>query len=319
MYQGVVTMKFYHSSPLLYEQGFSIIINDVAVPIENSTFYYFDYDCRSHSVNMEFPHFHIFYEMMILLSPKAYHFIEGKRYDLIANDIVLLPPSILHQSEYLPGPPSDRIIIGFMFPKQLTYSAGYQEILSVFNSACPVLRFHGEEQNQLFQKLNDIVHISQNVRNTHVRDLMIHNKFTEFLFLLYSLKDQNHYTPNIESGIKEKIYTITNYIHTHYSEDISLASLADTFYISSYYLSHQFKEITGYTVVQYIQQTRVKNAQYLLLNSDMKITQIAESTGFSSFSQFNRVFRKFCSMSPSDYKIASHQVSYTAPGPVGNQ
>ena len=53
-------MKYYHSSPVLYEKGFSIIINDVAVPTEDSTLYYFDYDQRSQSVNMEFPHFHIF-------------------------------------------------------------------------------------------------------------------------------------------------------------------------------------------------------------------------------------------------------------------
>ena len=63
-------------------------------------------------------------------------------------------------------------------------------------------------------------------------------------------------------------------------------------------------------MVQYIQLTRIKNAQYLLLNSKDKITRIAEQTGFSSFSQFNRVFRKFCGMSPSDYKITSHQTSY---------
>ena len=72
-------MKTYHNSPLLYEEGFSIIINEVATPIENSTFYYFDYDKRSHAINMDFPHFHSFYELMILLSPKAYHFVEGKR------------------------------------------------------------------------------------------------------------------------------------------------------------------------------------------------------------------------------------------------
>ena len=60
-------MKTYHNSPLLYEEGFSIIINEVATPIENSTFYYFDYDKRSHAINMDFPHFHSFYELMILL------------------------------------------------------------------------------------------------------------------------------------------------------------------------------------------------------------------------------------------------------------
>ncbi len=77
-------MKTYHNSPLLYEEGFSIIINEVATPIENSTFYYFDYDKRSHAINMDFPHFHSFYELMILLSPKAYHFV-------VENAMISLP------------------------------------------------------------------------------------------------------------------------------------------------------------------------------------------------------------------------------------
>jgi len=310
-------MNYHQNSWLFYKRGFTIIINDVAEPIENSTFYYFDYDQRDHSINMEFPHFHSFFEIMILLSPKAYHIVEGKRYDLVANDIVLLAPSILHQSEYLPGPPSDRIIIGFMLPKKIDYYAnGYMEILSIFNSPCPILRFHREEQKLLFQKLNEITEISENINSVNVRNLMIHNLFIEFLFLMYRLKNRSHYVPNIENGIKEKIYTIVNYIHTHYNEDISLSSLAGAFYISSYYLSHQFKAVTGHTVVQYIQLTRIKNAQYLLLNSDFKITRIAEIAGFSSFSQFNRVFHKFCGMSPSAYKNDMKREDYLAVVPV---
>lgn len=305
-------MKYYHNSPLLYEKGFSIIINDEALSFDSSICYYFDYDERSHSVNMDFPHFHSFYEMMIPLSPKAYHFINGKRYDLVPNDLVLLAPSVLHQTEYPPGPPSDRIVIGFMFPRHMpSFESGYREILSVFNSPCPVFRFHRDEQAILFSRLNEITEISQRVLSPSVRNLMIHNKFVEFLYLLYSMKDQNYYTPSTEGGIKDKIYNITSYIHLHYSEDISLTTLADTFFISPYYLSHQFKEVTGYTVIQYIQLTRIKNAQYLLLNSSEKITQIAELTGFSSFSQFNRVFRKICGMSPSDYKLSSQETEKT--------
>ena len=274
-------MKPYPDSVLNYEKGFSIIINELKTPVENSICYYFDYDARSYSVNMSFPHMHMFYEIMILLSPKAYHFIAGKPYSIINNDIVLLAPAILHQTEYLPGLPSDRIIINFMVPKHLLlHPEGYDRILSI----------------------NQITELSRTVEDPSIRNMMINNKFTEFLFTLYQMRNENLYEYNSERSIKEKIYTITNYIQTHYNEDLSLACLADKFFISSFYLSHQFKLVTGFTVVQYIQQTRVKNAQYLLLNTSLKITDIAEKIGFSSFSQFNRVFHRFCSMSPSDYK-----------------
>lgn len=56
-----------------YEEKHFIIIND----IENSLFYFFDFDVRSTEKNMEFEHLHSYYEIHILLSPMATHFIEG--------------------------------------------------------------------------------------------------------------------------------------------------------------------------------------------------------------------------------------------------
>ena len=305
-----VFMQYYYNSPLLFERGISAAIDSNHISTTHDACYNFDFDCRSHSVNMEFPHFHTFYEIMILLSPKAYHFVEGKRYDIVTNDMVLLAPSILHQSEYLPGSPSDRIIIGFTPPSaDHPYYTQFQELLLIFNNPCPIFRFEPKTQNTIYKIFNEIT-VALQSEDTAMRNLIVHTKFTEFLLSLYHFRNENKYSPNLTSSIQEKIYTITNYIHTHYSEDISLNSLAETFFVSPYYLSHQFKQVTGYTVVQYIQMTRIKNVQYLLLNSDMKISEISACTGFSSFSQFNRVFRKFCKISPSDYKANAHPVAY---------
>ena len=60
--------------------------------------------------------------------------------------------------------------------------------------------------------------------------------------------------------------------------------------------------IGKYTVVNYVQMTRIRNVQQLLLYTQRKITDIAESCGFTSFSQFNRTFNKFCKISPSEYR-----------------
>ncbi len=304
----VPCMKYYYNSPLLYEKGFSATVNP------DSRFhgccYNFDYSYRTHAVNMKFPHFHSYYEIMIPLSQKAYHFVEGKRYELMANDMVLIAPSILHQTEYLEEFPCDRIVIGLIPPDEsYPYAKDFETLLSVFRNPCPVFRFEQKIQSELYHILNEIVLILKQEDQSLCR-LAVHQKFTEFLVMLYRLRSENCYTENVTSSVQEKIYTITNYIHSHYSEDISLNSLAENFFISPYYLSHQFREVTGYTVVQYIQMTRIKNVQYLLLNSDMKISDICEHTGFSSFSQFNRVFRKFCGISPSDYKAQARPVNY---------
>lgn len=78
--------------------------------------------------------------------------------------------------------------------------------------------------------------------------------------------------------------------------------LAQKFFISSYYLSHQFKDVTGFTLTDYIQMTKVRNVQAMLINTSIPITEAALNCGFNSFSQFNRVFRKHIGLSPSQYR-----------------
>ncbi len=134
-------------------------------------------------------------------------------------------------------------------------------------------------------------------------NLAIHQKFIEFLSLIYQYRDKNVYTDQVDfDNITNKIYGITACIHNRYTEDLSLASLSKEFYVSSYYLSHQFKRVTGFTLTDYISMTRVRNAQTLLLSTDIPITEIALQSGFKSFSQFNRAFNKFLQMSPSKFR-----------------
>ena len=121
--------------------------------------------------------------------------------------------------------------------------------------------------------------------------------------LIYLYRDKNSYSNHLDfDNITNKVYGITAYIHSHFTEELSLESISKEFFISCCYLSHQFKRITGFTLTDYIQLTRVRNAQTLLLSTDNPIADIAFQCGFSSFSQFNRAFNKFLHLSPSAFR-----------------
>ncbi|MFQ9762272.1 MAG: helix-turn-helix domain-containing protein [Gemmiger formicilis] len=92
-------------------------------------------------------------------------------------------------------------------------------------------------------------------------------------------------------------------MHRHYASELSLEYLAEKFFISPYYLSHQFRRVTGFSLINYIQITRVRNAQQLLLYTDMKIAEYHDELRLYEFSQFNRVFNKFCHTSPSQFRV----------------
>ena len=287
---------------IFYEDNHYIIINN----IPNNIFYYIDYDKRDASINMEFQHLHPYYEMMILLAPNATHLIEGTPYNIHMGDIVLLAPSVMHKSVYYKGEPSKRIIIDFMYELHNPDTAeAYEKILSPFNNEVLIFRFSLEDRQKLISILNSLFVFSKEHQyyGNPADEFYIHTKFQEFLYTLYDLKDKNLYTNDQSySSIEQKMYEISSYIHNHFSEDISLNSLSDQFFVSPSYLSREFKQVTGFNLSNYIQLTRIKNAQYRLVSSNEKISVISEECGFASFSQFNRIFNKVAGTSPRQYR-----------------
>lgn len=290
----------------LYQDKYYIRVNKENDPI----FYFFDYDVRSADINMRFQHFHTFYEICILLCPNAIHFIEGVPYEMQAFDIVGISPNVLHRTQYPAGNPCKRLIIQFSMPKNIVgLSNEYEQLLNIFHQDVPIFRFPTELQQKLFGKLNDIFCLGP--KTDPMRDLIIHQKFIEFLALMFLNLDSNHYANDAElSDVAKRVYSVVSYIHAHYAEDLSLDFLADKYCISPSYLSHQFRNVTGFTVTDYIQMTRIRSVQSLLINTQMPITEVAAPCGFNSFSQFNRVFRKHIGMSPSMYR-KQHQTRHS--------
>lgn len=287
-----------YSNMLLYQQAYAIKVGTPGVQL----FYDFDYDERSHRINMEFQHFHPFFEIFILLDTQAAHIIEGQYFTLQQYDMVFIPPEQLHKSEYPPGKPRKRLVIDFFIPAQQPgMEDQIQQMLTLFFRETSVYRFPEMQRSIIFRILNDIFNLGQ--APAELRDLLIHAKFIEFLCTVYEFRQENQYQPEmVFDSVTQKIYTVTAYIHSNYTSELTLQGLSKQFFISPYYLSHQFKKVTGFTLINYIQMTRVRNAQQLLLYTQMKITDIASACGFTSFSQFNRVFNRISGCSPSQYR-----------------
>lgn len=287
---------------VLFEKEHLVPIND----IDNSLYYYFDYDERYASINMEFQHLHIFHEMMLLLSPEADHLLDGKSFHLNIGDLVLLRPYSFHKSIYPKGTPSKRLIIQFMYPEDhFGKQAVFEELLNPFQSEIPIFRFPTEQKKQLYHQLNEIFLCThqESYGNTGTDEFVIHCKFIDFLNTLKQLAPHNTYKNNsTASPTVQKMYEISYYIHNHFHEDLTLEAISREFSLSPCYLSREFKAVTQFTLTNYIQITRIKNAQLQLTRSDKKITEISQDCGFNSFSQFNRTFQRFSQMCPRDYR-----------------
>ena len=279
--------------PIRFERGLSYASPEGAR-------WFLDHDARTAQVNMAFPHFHPHCELLLLLAPRAAHLVEGRRYELEAGDLVLLAPNVLHQSVYPPGESCDRIVAGFSPPAD-GFSEAYAALLGLFSSPVPVFRFGREARKNLFDPLNRAAQAARTAPEP-VRGLLVESSLTEFLCALWRLRGENRYAPAASDGARSRMYEVTGYIHAHYAEELTAAAIARAFYLSPSYLARRFREETGRTLTEYLQLTRVRNAQALLLSTGESVARIAERTGFGSFSQFNRVFRRVCGKSPRDYR-----------------
>jgi AraC-like DNA-binding protein len=72
--------------------------------------------------------------------------------------------------------------------------------------------------------------------------------------------------------------------------------------MSPFYFCKQFKKITGLNFTEYVSRTRIEGAKNLLLNPNLRISEIAYEVGFRSLTHFNRVFRHIVGESPTTYR-----------------
>lgn len=116
----------------------------------------------------------------------------------------------------------------------------------------------------------------------------------------YCLLVRRHSLERYSSMVRNCI----NYINFHYTEPLSLESLAGRFVVNKNYLSTRFHQEVGMTVTAYINRTRIERSVPMLEKTSLSIQEIAESCGFSDGNYYTRVFRRLNSMTPHEYRIA---------------
>jgi YesN/AraC family two-component response regulator len=96
------------------------------------------------------------------------------------------------------------------------------------------------------------------------------------------------------------------YIQENQTEDLSLGQVAKAINTSTFYFCKMFKKVTGINFTDYLSRIRIEKAKNLLLNPNLRISEIAYAVGFQSLTHFNRVFKKILGQSPTDYRTQAN-------------
>ena len=93
-----------------------------------------------------------------------------------------------------------------------------------------------------------------------------------------------------------------DYIMTNYNKQIGLWEISQYTRTSENHLSTLFREVTGINFLQYLNAYRINKAIELLENTNMNVSEVAENTGFPTPSYFTKIFKRFISLTPSQYR-----------------
>ena len=92
------------------------------------------------------------------------------------------------------------------------------------------------------------------------------------------------------------------YIAEHQTEELTLGQVAKAVNMSSYYFCKVFKKVAGINFTDYVARVRIEKSKNLLLNPNLRVSEIAFEVGFQSLTHFNRVFKKILGQSPTVYR-----------------
>ncbi len=125
------------------------------------------------------------------------------------------------------------------------------------------------------------------------------NNFQWFYYEDYILRNYPQRMPLAQITRAEEII---NYVQEHYSDRLTLADVADAFYLNKYYLSHLLKDSLGMNFQDIVNAIRLNIALFPLLDSQKSIDDIAEECGFSSAAYFRKAFAKQAKVPLSRYR-----------------
>jgi AraC-like DNA-binding protein len=254
-------------------------------------------------------HSHQEYEVYFFHSGSCRYLIHNQIYDLQPGDILLMDGLTLHKPNINPTVEYVRSVVHFSphWIKSLLEELGSMYLIEVFQRLhhC-LIRTNGNDESKRLEeiicRLDELQKRSNGndpIAETEMKVLLI-----QVLISVYRLGQMKSFKNPYQKGDKvEHAENIAAYIQLNYMKKMTLESIAEALNLSKSYVSHVFKEMTGFTVMEYVMGCRLTQVKYSLeMEPDKSLHDIAHDCGFESASHFSRYFRDKVGVTPKEYR-----------------
>ena len=242
------------------------------------------------------PHTHNHTELFFIVSGKGQFLIQDQFFPVGINNLVIINPNVLHTEDSLNAQPLEYIVLGI----------DGIELANDENSNGQFSILDHMESVEISGCLRNILREMEQ-KNTGYEDVC--QAYMEILIirLMRSTTLSVPSEPQISSGNRQ-CAAVRRYIDLHFKEPLTLEQLAEESHMNKNYLSHAFKREYGTSPINYMISRRIEESKYLLAETDLSMTQIAQLLGFSSLSYFSQVFRRTQSVSPLEYRQSTKTI-----------
>lgn len=232
------------------------------------------------------PHFHESIEIVFVMDGVFKTVCDGTEYKLTAGSVLLCGSNSIHYSTDFAAESNSILLI--VNPKALLGSASQ---LTTKTPVCPIWKNPKKDSiiwadiqyalhNQAYLSSDDLALLLSSIISLIIRDMEM-----------------------VDMSQKEKTeHKVLQYCSNHYTEAISVKSVAEALSISESYVSYIFNNVLGYSFPQHINNLRIEQATQLLKTTKKSCTQIALECGFSTLRTFNRVFLQKHNITPLQYR-----------------
>ncbi|MDO4168050.1 MAG: AraC family transcriptional regulator [Eubacteriales bacterium] len=255
-------------------------------------------------------HWHQEFEFLVVTRGRILFEIEEREYELQAGDGIFVNSNLLHSARTV-----DEEACAF-FAVDFSYQILEQDIHSRFAKRYirPILNgktsfpefISGREagwQSLVLQALTDISTCPEH--NLESCELLVRSRIFWVWDQMMQHAERVHGSEE-ETRSSERLAPVVKYMHDHYAYEITLAELAELIPMSEGQFCRVFKQTMKLSPMQYLMRYRILQSCRLLQDTDKKIGEIANLSGFNNISYFNKVFLNIIGCTPKQYRANSN-------------
>ncbi len=273
---------------------------DYRQSMKNKQFEVFHYrDKKGENISV---HHHDFYEIYFLLGGNVDFLIEGKTHHLEPGDLLLINPQELHQAQIRPDSLYERIVLWIDRNFLASLGNSQSDLTACFDNDSPMHtnllrpdKIRRAALQDLLEKLTAEFYGEKPGGELYAQSLLL-QFMVEVNRMMQNVTNRDHSRQEDPDLVSQ----VLAYIGSHFQDSINLEQLAAEFFVSKYYLSHEFSKRVGISIYRYVIFRRLMLAKELM-ESGSAPGAVYQSCGFGDYANFYRAFKSEYGISPKAY------------------